>query len=86
MPIGTAQCPTYFSVSSEGLQLIQILISSEHFTVIDVHMGGLLQFENFANTICEVAELQKNPITRLDAKQVDLESKSLAFLVNDCQT
>ena len=82
----TEGCPTYFSVSSEGLHLIQLLDSSEHFAVVDVHMDSLLHVDNFANTIGEVADLQKNPIRRLEAKQFNLESKSLALLVNHCQT
>ena len=81
----TEGSPTYFTVSSEGLHLIQILDFSEYFAVIDVYMDGELQFNNFANNICEVVELQEKPIRRLDAKQVTLESKSMALLVNHCE-
>ena len=86
-PVGG--CPTYFSVSSQGLQLLQILNSSEHFTVVDVHMDGMMmQFDNFSKTICEMVEIQKNPIRRLEAKQFKLEKscKSIDLLVNHCRT
>ena len=75
----------FFSVSSEGLELIRILNSFEHFEVVSVQMDDMLQFD-FANTICEIVELQQKPLRRLEANQVNLERKSLALLVDHCQT
>ena len=75
--------PVCFSVSSEGLGLIRILDLCDYFTVVEAHMEDMSELHS--NTLCDIVELQEKPIMFLDAHQVDLESESMALLMDRCQ-
>ena len=75
--------PVCFSVSSEGLGLIRILDLCDYFTVVEAHMEDMSELHS--NTLCEIVELQEKPIMFLDAHQVDLESESMALLMDRCK-
>ena len=80
------RCREMDCVSSEGLALLSISVSSAYFTVTGVGMFDLLMQPENIKTINDMVEYQEVPIKKLEASQVLMDEPGMALLLDNCES